>query len=115
MNTEESLNTLIANQRKAIRLYLMLAAIVFSLGIILLISLLLLGPRIETEAIKVILGIVSCLISSTGLIPMKELIRSRDKLQIFKVLKNQLSSANITEKEKIESLVWEAIKKIATG
>ena len=64
---------------------------------------------------KTILTIAAGFVTSIGVIPLKELNTCRDRLGIYRQLRADIMEASESEKQRIESVVWEAVKKIAIG
>ncbi len=103
------------NQQRAIRWYVWFASILAVLGAIVLASMLLFGNRIGSDSMKTVLGIGGALISTVSVFPLKEVNGCRDRLFLYRKLRTAVMSAKDTELIKIESLVWDAVKKVALG
>lgn len=115
MKTEEQLDILVSNQQRAIRQYLSLVTVTFSVGVSLLIVFLFFGQSIAPDPMKTMLTIAGGLVSSITIFPLKELNICKDRLNVYIRLKTDIVDASVLEKEKIESIVWDAVKKIAIG
>lgn len=115
MNTIEQLDVLVANQRRAICLYISLTSAVFCLGLTLLFFMLLFGHTVAAEPMKTIMSIAGAFVSSVSLLPLKELNACKDRFNIYRSLQVQVSKASESEKQQIDSLVWETLKKVALG
>ena len=74
------------------------------------------GHRVvASDPFKTMLGIAGGLVSSVSVFPLKEVNGCRDRLTIYRKLRVEVDSSPDTDKNKIESLVWDVVKKVALG
>ena len=52
-------------------------------------------------------------VATLSILPAKTLLRHRQKLQVFGILRSELASTTSNNKERMESLVWESIRRLA--
>jgi hypothetical protein len=122
LDTAGRLKVLMTQQKNAIISYSVLASAVFFIGILMFFIVLLFSQAIEQsfgksvlDAIKPIAGVAATFISSLGLFPIKEVTTYRSRYDVYKQLTIELAKASKTEKKEIESIVSDAIKKLAVG
>ena len=115
MNTPDQLEVLIKNQRRTVRWYMMFATGLFLMGLVLIGTGFVLHFPPESDYLKVLLGVAGTFVSSVCTFPLKEVITCRDRLSIFELLKIQISEAKKFERDRIDSLVWDVLKKFAGG
>ena len=107
------LNTLIKNQKDAIRYHFWFALIVLFIGItIMLISNFHLKVIMNNIALKQILTIGGGFISTIGVFPVTQIISRREKLAIYKQFIALRKKMSETEALKIEELIWKSVEKI---
>ena len=111
MKTEDFLEILVSNQQRAIRQYKSLSTAIFVSGAFVLIFFLLSGQTVVQEPMKTIFTISGGFVSSISIFPLKEINSCKDKLDIYLKFKLDFVGASDLEKEKIASIVSEAIKK----
>jgi hypothetical protein len=85
------------------------------LGLMVLSISLMWGTRLTGEPLKTILGIAGGFISTGSAFPIKEVLNCRDRLDIYGTLRNTFIAAAPDEAERIRSVVWAAISKVAGG
>jgi hypothetical protein len=107
------LEILVANQRRAVRWYAMLASFWGFLGLSIVSAMWLWGERIAGEQLKIVLGIGGGLFTSGCMIPAKEVLGYRDRLDIFLSLRQSILVAPPTDVERIRTLVWAVLTKMA--
>jgi hypothetical protein len=76
---------------------------------------LLLGHKVAAEPMKTIMSIAGAFVSSVSFLPLRELNACKDRFNIYRSLQDQLNKASEAEKQQINSIVWETLKKIALG
>src|ERR1700757_1824700 len=103
------------NQRRTIRWYVCFAAGLVVLGMILLGSMVIFGHKLGSDPIKTILGIGGCLLSSVSVFPLKEVNGCWDRISVYRKLRAEVDSSRDADQGKIESLVWDVIRKVALG
>jgi hypothetical protein len=107
------LNTLIRNQKDAIRYQILFASIVVLLGAcLILISTFSINEIGNNDPLKLILTIGGGFISTISAYPINQIITRKEKLKtysIFLIKQNEMTEAEI---KKIEELIWKSIEKI---
>jgi hypothetical protein len=103
------------NQRRTIRWYVCFAVVLVALGVFLLASMVIFGHKLGSDPIKTILGIGGCLVSSVSVFPLKEVNGCRDRISIYRKLRVEVESSRDVDQSKIESLVWDVMRKVALG
>ena len=115
MDTPAYLDRLIENQRRSVRWYLMFALLLLSLGLLLLLAGLFLSVPTAPEYFKSVLGIAGAFTTSICAFPLKEVNACKDRLSVFLGLKGGIESAESDDREKIDALIWDVLKKTAGG
>jgi len=111
----EQLDVLMQNQRRTIRWYVCFATVLLALGMFLLASMLIFGHKLGSDPIKTMLGIGGCLVSSVSVFPLKEVNGCRDRLSVYRKLRAEVASSGDADHSKIESLIWDVMRKVALG
>lgn len=109
------LDILVASQRRAVRWYAAIASAMVLLGLVVLSVSLVWGGKLTGEPLKTILGIAGGFISTVSAFPIKEVLNCRDRLDVYGTLRQTFIAAAPDEAERIRSIVWAAISKIAGG
>jgi hypothetical protein len=115
VNILDQLDLLMQNQRRTIRWYQWFAAILLMSGVVVFLSILLFGNRLGPDPMKTVLSIGGGLVASVSVFPLKEVNGCRDRLALYQKLKAEVLSSNDVDRCKIESLIWDAVRKIALG
>ena len=115
MTILEQLDVLMQNQRRTIRWYVSFAAVLVALGMLLLASMVLFGRKLGSDPIKTILGIGGGLVSSLSVFPLKEVNGCWDRISVYRKLRAEVDSSRDSDQSKIESLVWDVMRKVALG
>ncbi len=117
---ESYINNLIESQRSAIRYYLTFAIGIFSVGIAVIIISFVLPREAIAEGIKTLLSIGGGFVSSLSGLQIKEIIQRKEKIGVYKLMKNQLLSnfnkdPNIDsdEAKRLKEIIWKSIEKTA--
>lgn len=113
--TEADLEALIASQRRYIRFYLAFAAGIFSLGIGLVVAIYTIFGGELPDALKSLFGVGCGFISSLSALQVKEVLRCRDREALLLRLMERLQASDESERQRIEKLVQEAVKKTILG
>jgi hypothetical protein len=111
----EQLDILMQNQQRTIRWHVCFATVLVALGMILLASMVVFGHKLGSDPIKTILGIGGCLVSSVSVFPLKEVNGCRDRISVYRKLRAEVDSHHDADQSKIESLVWDVMRKVALG
>lgn len=107
------LNTLIKNQRDAIKYQTVFAAIVIFCGCVLMItSIYFLKDSTMKDSLKVILGIGGGFVSTISVFPINQIIARTEKIKTFKLLGLKMSSMTDVELSRTEELIWKSLEKI---
>jgi hypothetical protein len=116
------LDSLIRNQRQAIRYYFAFALAMVALGVSVATVAYFSANWLNSESFKSIFALGGTFISSLSAFPLKEIIARREKLGVLLMIKDErLSLANSVEpadligRERIEQLVWQVVEKAAVG
>ena len=115
MTIAEPLDILMQNQRRTIRWHVCFATVLVALWMILLASMVIFGHKLGSDPIKTILGIGGCLVSSVSVFPLKEVNGCRDRISVYRKLRAEVDSHHDADQSKIESLVWDVMRKVALG
>jgi len=110
----------ISSQRNAIKYYVIFAAGICLLGIIIIILGLSLPEDTVAEGIKTVFLIGGGFVSSLCGFPLKEIIARKDKIGIFSIMKKQLevkikdkNKPNEDEVNRLREIMWKTIEKTA--
>jgi hypothetical protein len=107
------LNTLIRNQKEAIKYQQVFACIVLIVGILLiLVSNLVISKPTQNDAVKWIMGIGGGFISTISAYPINQIINRKERIKAYELLKFKMDEMTETELAKTESLIWNSIEKI---
>jgi hypothetical protein len=115
MDGSTQLQVLILNQRRAIVWYLGFAGGVALLGLTMLVFGVAGILTLAGEPQKVLFGIGGPLVSSISGVPIKDVLRCKDRIAVYRDLRAQLTAASNEDRERIEAIVWDAVKSIAVG
>ena len=113
------LDQLITNQYRAIRYYLFFAASLIVLGIVVIVVASWFSGQLIPEAFKGLFGIGGAFVSSLSAFQIKEIIIRREKIAVFKIIKNRLGEREATDmidettSKRIDDLLWQVIEKTA--
>jgi hypothetical protein len=109
------LDILVANQRRAVRWYTVMASGMVLLGLLVLGISLVWGGTLTGEPLKTIRGIAGGFISTGSAFPIRELLTCRDRLDVYGTLRQTFTAAAPDDAERIRGAVWAAISKVAGG
>jgi cell shape-determining protein MreC len=115
MDTLAQLELLADNQKQAIRWYVSFAVVLLSSGVVLILVMVFAGHRVSPEPFRTVLGIAASFVSSVSVVPLKELKGCRDRMVVYQRLSRDLRKSPPAQKERIEQLAWDAIRKVAVG
>jgi hypothetical protein len=117
----ELINTLIKNQKDAIKHQVLFASLVFVLGCIIIISMIFINnqnsfvhidnPDIR-DTLKVVLGVGGTFISSLSGFPVSQIITRIEKIKTLELINNSREKMNESELKKVEELIWKSVEKI---
>lgn len=107
----DTLDNLIETQRRAIRWYSALAAVVIVLGVAVLVSAVLWAGSLAAEPMKGLVGIGGAFISSISAYPIREVVMRQEKIGAFQSLKAMAAGSSGPEAERARELVWKAVEK----
>lgn len=111
-SAESTIERFIGYQYRAIRYHVIPAIVLPVLGII-VIAIAFLHPAITDNALKLIGGVAGTFISSLITLPLKEILRRKEKISVYESLKLRLESATKKDQAQIEHLVWKLLEKTA--
>lgn len=107
------LETLIANQKSAIKYQFLFALIVIFLGVfIILISTFFLQNPTYKDPLKLLLNIGGGFISTISAYPINQIIARKEKIKMYEVLMDKINDLSVKEIERVEELIWKSIEKI---
>ena len=116
--TEAFLDQLITNQYRAIRYYLFFAVGLVVLGIVVIVVAFLSSGWLIPEVFKSLFGIGGAFVSSLSAFQVKEMLNRKEKVEVFKMIKNRLSeleeardSIDETSCKRIDDLLWKVVEK----
>ncbi|NOT05435.1 MAG: hypothetical protein HOP27_12635 [Anaerolineales bacterium] len=125
-NNDAFLEQLIQNQRRAIRYYVLFAAGLVTLGIVVItiafVSPFWLDPKspIIPDTFKGLFGMGGAFVSSLSAFQVKEILNRKEKIQAFETIKVQMQNLKSTPKSKredsqkrLEELIWKVLEKTA--
>jgi hypothetical protein len=119
---EPFVNRLIADQRSAIRYHLLFAIGIVTLGIVVIVAGILLPRELLEEGIKTLLSIGGGFVSSLSAFQLKEILRRKEKIGIFEMVKIRLQkleeegkTSDQAERTRIQELLWKIVEKTAMG
>jgi hypothetical protein len=119
------LDRLIQDQRKAIRFYVMFAAALVTVGVVVIIfaflsPILFAESSVIPDTFKGFFGLGGAFVSSLSTFQFKEVLNRREKIHAFETIKMQMLSLQATPKSKrgeaekrLEELVWKVLEKTA--
>jgi hypothetical protein len=113
MDGSSQLEVLILNQRRAMAWYVGFAGAVAFVGLTVLVFALS-GP-LSGEPLKAALGVGGGFISAISGFPIKEVRRCQDRIAVYRELQAQLTAASEEDRQRIHTIVWDAVKSIAVG
>ena len=107
------LNTLIKNQREAIKYQTIFALIVFLLGVCLIvISSFALKSVGVNETLKIILSVGGGFISTTSAYPINQMITRKERKKTYEILLCKINELTEPELKRIEDIIWKSVEKI---
>jgi len=107
------LNTLIKNQKEAIKYQQVFACIVLCVGILLIFfSNFALSKPTQSDSLKLILSIGGGFISTISAYPINQIIGRKERIKTYELLKLKMDVMTETELKKTETLIWNSIEKI---
>lgn len=124
---ESFLDKVIENQRQAMRYYRLLAAGVVAVGVafpvVAFFADVLLSAEPVPPSIKTISTTVGLFVGSLSAIPVKEIIRRKEKISVLESIRVRLRElgkggkkrATTTELQKIDDILWKLLEKTALG
>lgn len=119
-SAELLLRGLIENQHRAVRFYLVFAALVFLLGTSVLTVALFYQRALVPEALKSLVGIGGGFVSALSGFPLKEMLNRQEKVGIFRAMQKRMQaleashdSMDQAERQRYDALLWQAIEKTA--
>ena len=117
---ETYINNVIDTQRSAIKYYIIFGTCIFTIGLIVIIISFILPKETIAEGIKTLLGIGGGFVSSISGLQIKEIIQRKEKIGVYKLMKNQLSSnfnkdpnSDSDETKRLKEIMWKSIEKTA--
>ena len=117
---ESFVDRLIANQRSAIRYYLLLSIGLFTIGVVVIVVALL--GNLRVAGFRDVVGLGGLFASSLGAFQLKEILQRKEKIGVFKMVKTRLhklgeegETFGQTERKRIEELLWKLVEKTAMG
>lgn len=111
-SAESTLDRFIGYQHRAIRYHVIPTILLPGFGII-VIAIAFLHPAITGGDLKLIGGFAGTFISSLITLPIKEILRRKEKISVYKSLKLRLESATKKDQTQVEHLVWKLLEKTA--
>jgi len=114
-STADQLDGLMETQARTIRWYLGYTISLFVIGLLVLCAMFAFGKFFPSELLKTMLGLGGGFVASISILPLKEVNAARDRLTVYRKLRFTLGSCPDAEKKKIDTLVWDVIRKIAIG
>ena len=116
METNESyIDQLIDNQWKLIKYHLIFACCLFGLGILIIATTFIWFSTEKNDPLKTIISIGGLFMSSISTFPIKDVIKRREKIGIFKILRSLHLETSHSESSKVDELIWKTIEKITLG
>lgn len=111
------IDMLVANQQRAVRWYVWMATVTAVLGLVIFGGSLLWGAKLAGEHLKAILGIAGAFISTSSALPLREVLNCRDRLDVYRSLRHDFvrAEAEPAEVERIRTVIWGVIAKVAGG
>jgi hypothetical protein len=107
------LNTLIKNQKDAIKYQTVFACIVIFCGCILMAtSIYFFNNSTVEDSLKVILGVGGGFVSTISAFPINQIISRTEKIKTFKLLSLKMNSMTDIELNRTEELIWKSLEKI---
>ena len=107
------LNTLIKNQRTAIRYQQIFACIVLLSGLLIIIfSNLAPHQTAQNETLKLTFGIGGGFISTISAYPINQIINRKERIKTYELLKVKMHEMSDMEINKVEALIWTSLEKI---
>lgn len=111
--TQDYLETLIAGQYRAARWYATASAATVLLGLLIVLASMLLGSRLTGDYLKIVLTIGGGFIASAAAFPAKEIVAIRNRIDLYTRFRLRLDRCSPEEAEKIQTVIWAAIGKVA--
>jgi xanthine/uracil permease len=107
------LNTLIKNQKDAIRYQTLFAGVVLFLGLFLIVvSNFFTKSPSANDTIKLILSIGGGCISTISAFPINQIINRKEKIRTYEIFKKKIPDMTKVELQKVEELIWKSLEKI---
>ena len=107
------LNTLIQNQKSAIRHQGLFALMIIILGFcLILISTFYFNSGASNDSIKLILMVGGGFISTISAYPINQIITRKEKIKTFEIFKLKINDLSKAELKRVEELIWKSIEKI---
>ena len=112
-NNTDILNTLIRNQKNAIRDLSLFACIVVLLGIFLIIFSTVFPDVLRSnDTLKTLMSIGGGFISTLSAYPFNQLIARREKMRIYEEILTKMEKMTEPELRRAEELIWKSVEKI---
>jgi hypothetical protein len=119
---EYFVDQLIADQRSAIRYHLFFAIGIVTLGVVVIVSGFLLPEKLIAGGINTLLSIGGGFVSSLSAFQLKEILKRKEKMGVFKNVKFRLQklehegkTSDQAEKKRLEELLWKIVEQTAMG
>lgn len=109
------IDQLIDNQRKLIKYHFIFACCLFGIGMLIIAITLIWFSTKKNDELKTIISIGGFFTSSISAFPIKDVIKRREKIGIFRILRSCHLEDNNSESTKANELIWKTIEKIALG
>ncbi|MCX6235162.1 MAG: hypothetical protein NT175_10675 [Bacteroidetes bacterium] len=107
------LNTLIRNQKTAIRYQTLFALAVVCIGLsLIIVSVFVIGHPAGDDTIKLIIGIGGGFISTISAFPVNQIIIRNERIKTYEYFCLNIDTMTDAEKQKVEELIWKSIEKI---
>jgi len=107
------LNTLIRNQKDAIKYQSVFALIVVIIGCsLIVVSNFFLSSNSPNDNYKLVMTIGGGFISTISAFPINQIILRREKIKTYNILKLKLNDITKTDLKKIEDLIWKSLEKV---
>jgi len=109
----EILDTLIRNQKSAIKYQAFFAVIIIVCGcLLMLFAFYFLGNTQTTDTVKIFVGIGGGFISSISVFPIQQITARIERLRIYNYYELNLDKMSENEQLKVEELITKSIEKI---
>jgi hypothetical membrane protein len=108
------LETLLNNQKSAIKYQLVFAIIVVILGCcVLLIAFFSPYSADPNNPIRILLTIGGGFIASISVFPIKEITARKEKIKVYEFFKGSIGNMSTSNLKRTEEIIWKSIEKIA--